>query len=95
MLCVIKRRQQNYFQQLITATSQVMHVQLKEKGWFHIHTLLDMIKSLGVHSESEKFDIWRNKERRGSMLFLRGDDFCSAAASGRNIKLDSIAWLWC
>lgn len=43
----------------------------KNPSSFFIRTSLEMTKSLGVHSESEEFDTWRNKERRGSVLFLK------------------------
>lgn len=53
---------------------KVLHVQQQRgrvtKGWIRTHTLLEMTKSLGVHSESEEFDIWRNKEKEGAVLFL-------------------------
>lgn len=48
---------------------------------------LEMMKSLGEHSESDEFDIWRKKKSRGSVIFLRGQDVCSAA--NRKRKLNS------
>lgn len=49
-----------------------------------------MTKSLGVHSESEEFDTWRNKERRGSVLFLK-ERRLAAAADGGNVQINSTA----
>jgi len=50
---------------------------------------MEMTKSFGVHSDSEKFDICRNRKRTGSMLFIfpKGDDFCSADAGRNKIPL--------
>lgn len=53
------------------ATSQVLHVQHRERGRIHARTLLEMTKILGVQSESVEFDIWRNKERKRRVISER------------------------
>lgn len=62
----------------------------KNPSSFFIRTSLEMTKSLGVHSESEEFDTWRNKERRGSVLFLK-ERRLAAAADGGNVQINSTA----
>ncbi len=72
----------------------VLYVQRKEKGWIDIHVPYWRWQRVWAYILSQRNLIsGENKERRGSVLFLRGDDFCSAAENGRNIKLEPIFWL--
>lgn len=43
---------------------------MKKTTEFHIRTLVDMMKSLGVHSESEVFDTCKNKGEKYKKCFF-------------------------